>query len=74
MKKLFKCTALLLSLAMLTSTLAGCFGGDKKNPEDEFDPPYLENYYVNKHDPVCVTGGMEVHKYESDKGNCYIDF
>ena len=65
MKKLFKLTALLLCVAMLTSTLAGCglFGGDD-TPEDVFDPPYLENYYVNKHNPVCVTGGIEVYKYE----------
>ena len=65
MKRFMKLTALLLCVAMLTSTLAGCglFGGDD-TPEDVFDPPYLENYYVNKHDPVCVVGGMDVYKYE----------
>ncbi len=65
MKRFMKLTALLLCMAMLTSTLAGCglFGGDD-TPEDVFDPPYLENYYVNKHNPVCVTGGIEVYKYE----------
>ena len=69
MKKLFKLTALLLCLAMLTSTFAGCgflFGGDDE-PEDEFDPPYLENYYVNKHTPVAKKGVVEVHKYESEQ-------
>ena len=68
MKKFIKLTALLLCLAMLTSTFTGCglFGGDDDEPEDEFNPPYLENYYVNKHDPVCVTGGIEVYKYEKD--------
>ena len=67
MKKLFKLPALLLCVAMLTSTLAGCglFGGDE-TPEDVFDPPYLENYYVNKHDPVVVSGNIEVYKYDKD--------
>ncbi len=68
MKKFIKLTALLLCIAMLTSTLAGCglFGGGNNEPEDEFNPPYLDNYYVNKHDPVCVEGAMEVYKYEKD--------
>ncbi len=70
MKKLFKLTALLLCLAMLTSTFAGCgflFGGGDDEPEDEFNPPYLENYYVNKHTPVAKKGVVEVHKYESEQ-------
>ena len=68
MKKFMKLTALLLCLAMLTSTFAGCglFGGGDDELEDEFNPPYIDNYYVNKHDPVCVTGGIEVYKYEKD--------
>ena len=69
MKKFMKLTALLLCIAMLTSTFTGCgflFGGGDDEPEDEFNPPYLENYYVNKHDPVCVTGGIEVYKYDKD--------
>ena len=67
MKKFIKLTALLLCIAMLTSTFAGCglFGGDD-TPEDVFDPPYLENYYVNKHDPVVVSGNIEVYKYDKD--------
>ena len=67
MKKFVKLTALLLCLAMLTSTFAGCgflFGGDDE-PEDEFNPPYLENYYVNKHTPVAKKGVVEVHKYHT---------
>ena len=68
MKKYIKLTALLLCVAMLTSTLAGCglFGGGDDEPEDEFNPPYLENYYVNKHEPVVVSGGIEVYKYDKD--------
>ena len=48
MKKFIKLTALLLCIAMLTTTFAGC-GLFKKDdePEDEFNPPYLDNYYVN---------------------------
>ena len=67
MKKFIKLTALLLSVAMLVPTLASCglFGG-KDAPEEEFNPPYLENYYVNKHEPVCVIGGMDVYKYDKD--------
>ena len=67
MKNFIKLTSLLLCVAMLTSTLAGCglFGGDE-TPEDVFDPPYLENYYVNKHDPVVVSGNIEVYKYDKD--------
>ncbi len=66
MKKLFKLTALLLCVAMLTSTLAGCGMFYDDTPEEVFDPPYLENYYVNKHDPVVVSGGIEVYKYDKD--------
>ena len=85
MKNLMKLTALLLCVAILTSTFAGCgssFGGsdyedttnppeaelpENEKPEEEvFNPPYLENYYVNKHDPVCVSGRMEVFKYDKN--------
>ena len=68
MKKFIKLTALLLCIAMLTSTFAGCglFGGGNDEPEDEFNPPYIDNYYVNKHDPVVVSGGIEVYKYDKD--------
>ena len=70
MKKMTKLTALLLVLAILLPTLAGCFGtggngGD--DPADGFNPPYLENYYVNKHTPVAKKGVVEVHKYESEQ-------
>ena len=68
MKKLITLTVLLLCLAMLTLTFTGCglFGSGDDEPEDEFNPPYLENYYVNKHDPVSVVGGIEIYKYEKD--------
>ena len=72
MKKLFKLTALLLCVAMLTSTLVGCGMFYDDTPEDVFDPPYLENYYVNKHDPVCVAGNIEVYKYDKDSKDLYM--
>ena len=69
MKKLTKITSLLLSIVMLMSTFVGCglFGGGDDEPEDEFNPPYLENYYVNKHTPVAKKGVVEVHKYENEQ-------
>jgi len=69
MKKFIKLTALLLCIAIVTSTFAGCglFGGGDDEPEEEFNPPYLENYYVNKHTPVAKKGVVEVHKYESEQ-------
>ena len=66
MKNFIQLTALLLCMAMLTSTLAGCGMFYDDTPEDVFDPPYLENYYVNKHDPVVVSGNIEVYKYDKD--------
>jgi len=72
MKKLFKLTALLLCVAMLMSTLAGCGMFYDDTPEEVFDPPYLENYYVNKHDPVCVAGNIEVYKYDKDSKDLYM--
>lgn len=55
----------MLCIALLLPIFSGCsfFGNDAQ--EEVFDPPYLENYYVNKHEPVCVTGGMEVYRYEN---------
>ena len=66
MKTLMKFTALLLSVAMLASILAGCGMFYDDTPEEVFDPPYLENYYVNKHKPVCVVGGMDIYEYDKD--------
>lgn len=67
MKKLLKLTALLLCVAMLTSTLAGCGMFYDDTPEEVFDPPYLDNYYLNKHEPVMKAGGIDVYKYENAK-------
>lgn len=65
MKKYRQRMALMLCIALLLPIFSGCsfFGNDAQ--EEVFDPPYLENYYVNKHEPVCVTGGMEVYRYEN---------
>ena len=70
MKKMTKLTALLLVLAILLPTLVGCFGTGGNGGDDAadgFNPPYLENYYVNKHTPVAKKGVVEVHKYESEQ-------
>lgn len=63
-------------MALFIATFSGCAGfddgddylpddtSDPETPEPEFNPPYLENYYVNKHDPICTSGHMEVFKYD----------
>lgn len=80
MKKQMKLMALILCVAMLLSTLSGCgalSGGNGDDYEDEteastetptpeFNPPYLENYYVNKHTPVGTNCNIEVYKYDKD--------
>ncbi len=66
MKKSIRLISLILCIAMLTSTLAGCSMFYDDTPIEEFNPPYLENYYVNKHDPVCVIGGIDVYKYDRE--------
>ncbi len=40
--------------------------------EEEFNPPYLENYYVNKHEPICVEGRMDVYKYDEEAPDLYM--
>ena len=70
MKKFMKLTSLILCIAMLTSTLAGCgwmYGlnelpdnEDEETTESDFNPPYLENYYVNKHEPVKIDCNINV--------------
>lgn len=73
MKKHIRLTALLLCVAILTPTLAGCglFSGNDDEPENEFDPPYLENYYVNKHTPVAKSGGMEIYEYVNNNSKTF---
>ena len=67
MKKLTKITSLLLSIVMLMSTFVGCGMFYDDTPEEVFDPPYLENYYLNKHEPVMKAGGIDIYKYENAK-------
>ena len=66
MKQFLRMVAMVLCISLLLPTLGGCgmFGGYEE-PEP-FDPPYLENYYVNKHEPVCVIGGIDVYEYDED--------
>ncbi len=45
---------------------------ETEEPEEVFNPPYLENYYVNKHNPVCVEGRIEVYKYEEDSPDLWM--
>lgn len=75
MKRFIKFTALLLCVALLAPTLLGCgllFGGDDEEPPEEFNPPYLENYYVNKHTPVAKSGKIEgIYKYEDENAKSF---
>ncbi len=42
------------------------------NSAEDADPPYLENYYVNKHTPVCVKGRMDVYKYDKNSADLWM--
>ncbi len=77
MKMLMKLMALLLCVSLTASSFTGCSflfncGGGEDEPEEEFDPAYLENYYVNKHEPVCVEGRMDVYKYDKDAADLFM--
>ena len=76
MKQFLKLIALLLCTSILASALSGCgflFGGGDDEPEDEFNPPYLENYYVNKHTPVAKSGKIEgIYKYENKDSQTFV--
>lgn len=75
-----KTLALILTLSMLAATFSSCgsiFGGsdgeydvtdppETDAPEPEFNPPYIENYYVNKHTPVGTNCNIEVYKYDEN--------
>ena len=69
MKKLIKLIAIVLCVSIFALYLSGCFpsGGD----ETDFNPEYLENYYVNKHEPICKAGRMEVFKYEDSSSKTF---
>ena len=79
MKKILRLTALLLCVSLLIPTLSGCtyifdgvfdiFGG---KPEEGFNPPYFENYYVNKHEPICVAGSMTVYEYHENSDDLWM--
>ncbi|MBO5701499.1 MAG: NPCBM/NEW2 domain-containing protein [Clostridia bacterium] len=66
-----KLTAILLLIAALFPMLAGCsiFHGadvtDGSTSGESFSAPYIDNYYVNKHTPICLAGEMEIYKYDS---------
>ncbi len=40
--------------------------------DEETAVPYLENYYVNKHDPVSVEGRIEVYKYDGNSPDLWM--
>ena len=59
-------TAALLILIILTASASGCsLFNREQDPNQPFDAPYINNYYVNKHEPVCVSGSMTVYKFDS---------
>ncbi|MBQ4054524.1 MAG: hypothetical protein IJD17_02340 [Clostridia bacterium] len=66
-----KLMAVFLLIAVIFPMLAGCsiFHGadptDGSTSVEPFSAPYIDNYYVNKHTPVCLAGEMEIYKYDS---------
>ena len=66
-----KLTAIFLLIATMLPLIVGCsiFSEsdmtDGSTADEQFTIPYIENYYVNKHTPVCVAGDMEVYKCDS---------
>ena len=67
MKKFMRMVALVLVFALLLPTLGGCGMFNGYEEPEPFDPPYLENYYLNKHEPVMKAGGIDIYKYEDAK-------
>ncbi len=65
--KYIRYTAAILCAVLMIPILSGCsilFGDD--DPTDViFKVPYIDNYYVNRHEPVCVSGDLTVCKYDS---------
>ena len=66
-----KLSAIFLLIAIMLPMLAGCsiFSEseltDGSTADEQFTIPYIDNYYVNKHTPVCVAGDMEIYKCDS---------
>lgn len=71
MKKKTTVTALFLTMFILLPIFTGCglFGGGGE--DKKFDPPYLQNYYVNKHTPVALAGSLDVYQYTSEKSETF---
>ena len=71
--RLLRLAAMALGLLILAASACSCtflFPTDDL-PDEIFDPPYLENYYVNKHVPIARSGEMEVYKYESASSSTF---
>ncbi len=67
MKNFLKLMSIFVCLTLIMLLFVGCgLFGDEQEQEQEFNPPYIENYYVNKHNPICVSGGMDVYKYDEN--------
>lgn len=66
-----KPTAILLLFAAILPMLAGCsmlHGADVTDgstSDEPFSVPFIDNYYVNKQDPVLIAGEMNIYKYDS---------
>ncbi len=61
-------TAALLCAVILIPLLAGCniLPDDDPPQTTVFNAPYLDNYYVNKHEPKCTSGDLTIYKYDSE--------
>ncbi len=59
--------AAILCAVMIIPILSGCsvLFGDGDPTDEVFKAPYIDNYYVNRHEAVCVSGDLTIYKYDS---------
>ncbi len=67
LSKYIRYTAALLFAVMILPIVTGCniLPDDDLPQVTDFNAPYIDNYYVNKHKPECTSGNMTLYKYDS---------